>query len=504
MAIKAGALYKRLNTNYHNSVYVLHIPEFNLYLSTDFVSGISANPIIAKRPVMPRQQVDLLESRTSMGSISIDLINIKNSLEGYIRAGLLDRESVLYQGFIDLPFEQYLPRFAGRISKPSTSRDPNQYQLSIDGRLIEIDKDIFKEESFATEPSNVSSDGGLDAKQWSFVDPDVGTTVTLKISDLDRDGIFETWEIIGNAISAAIAIMISGGDSTRAENAFPPWAGCGIPDTKINLEQWKNAKLTWHPFDFWFILQEGVNVKDFIEQEIMKVFGGYLVISGDGKIGCRLGELPRPTDDLAVFDDTVIQGPIEFLEDKSLLITGVRFSIDYFPNISTDFLTKFPTKCTEKYLDGEYKTEREHYIPSKGLKTVKGGTTVVNVVTAMLFRRFGVAPRRASLESFGVMNLTEAGDHVVIKSDLYPNVDTPIPLGVGAARYAEITNMQLSGIDVGIEAIDLSPQTINGGYIASIIAANGTPDFPDGDKRYAYATGIDGKMDDGSLGYVLS
>lgn len=505
MAIKAGSLYQRLNSNYHNSLYVLSVPSLNLHLSTDYVDGLNTYPIIAQRPTMPRQQVDLLESRTSMGNIGVNLINIGNSVEGFIRSGLMDKDTILYQGFLDLPFEQFLTRHSGRITKSGSGRNPNEYQLSIDGRLSEIDKDIFKEESFVSEPANVTViDSGLDGKTWSFVDPDVGTTVTLRLHDLDRDGVFETFELIGNAVSIAVAIMLSGGTSTRAENAFPPWAGCALSDTKINLDQWKNAKLLWHTSDFWFILQEGFNAKDFLEQEIMKVFAGYLVVSGDGKIGCRLGELPRPTDNLAVFDDTVIEGPIDFLEDNGILITAVRFSLDYFPHFSDAFLTNLPAICTEKFLDGDYKTEREHVIQSKGLKTIRGGLTVAKVVSSILFRRFGVQPRRAAIESFGVMNLTEAGDHVVIRSDLYPNVDIPKPLGIGATRYAEVVNMQLSGIDVGIEVIDLSPQTINSGYIAGIIAPNGTANYPDGDKRYAYATGIDGTMGDGTFGYVPS
>ena len=119
MAIQVGKLYEQLNNANQNSVYVLKIPSLGIILSTDFVQGFNYDPVIMARPTLPRQQVELLEGRTSLGNISVQAVNQNGFLERLLSRGIADRDSELYQGFNDLPFEQYILRHTGRIQRTS-------------------------------------------------------------------------------------------------------------------------------------------------------------------------------------------------------------------------------------------------------------------------------------------------------------------------------------------------------------------------------------------------
>lgn len=513
MALDASANFDQLNTEIQDTVYVLELPDLSpvVYLSTDRLDDLPGAIIaMEKRPQLPRQQVDLLEGKTSAGGVTIELVDVGGTITALLTDGLLQVLAVLKQGFPSLPYSQFLTRHTGRISGTSAGPGGNGYRVTLASRTSKLDIKILDPSIYAAE---YCSGPGVSAS-WTSYHPTLDSTVTLTITDTNADSIFDSATVSGPAFHMALCFLFSGGDAAGSDsqyfNAFPSWAGAALSDDEVHLSRWLSALSLWDMAAFTFTTTQAENLRGWLEKELMRVFGGYLTESGSGTVGCAIPTVPNPSalDGTLTPDD--IADPPGWFEDGSLLITSVEFRMDWD---GSKFGTMLPPIPSQRALSGRYPDLQPHLIESKCLTVLTGGLLVARIVTATLLRRFGVAPRRVTIPAHGRKGLLEAGDHCSIITELYPNADIPKALAdpmyrPEVPRYLEITSVQ-PGADLVLEAIDLTAGTLNDGLHACIIMPNGSPSFASATSTQKanggfLADAATGLMPDGTAGYAFT
>lgn len=496
MAVTTSAAFDACNGDDQPSVYVLYVPDLSAYYSTGPVRGLTTSELVVSRPDQPDQQVSLLDGSASLGSMSLTLLNLDGAIDTVLSGSVLkDKTATLYKGFDRMLWSTstWLQVFTGTISDVERTGDGCGYALSINSNQNVLDVDIFKPEDLAAEVwtgGDKSYDGG-----------------SLVLSDSDADENYDTVTLTGNPFTLALKMTISGSGDGSSEDVWPYWAGAAVAASLLKYTAIKAVRdRDWGLVTMRFTFTDSVNVRDFWQTEVLRALGGYPTLGGDGKLGVRLPEVPRSTDDLAEFDDDVIleDAPPRWREDDSLLITHVIVKLDHDGD---DFQTTLPPFVSPACLDGDVAPREPHTIESRGLQTDLGGVYVALVVASTLLRRFGTPTRRATFGAFAKMSTTEAGDHVAVASQLWPNNDRPAQLGEGATRLCEVVRSRVRPDRVELDVIELT-NFLSGGEKCAVIAPAAAPVYAsatDDDKRYAYlANASDGLLPDDEPPYVWS
>jgi hypothetical protein len=239
-----------------------------------------------------------------------------------------------------------------------------------------------------------------------------------------------------------------------------------------------------------FNLQQSVEAKQFLEYEIFKALGGYLIVLSDGRLSPRFMVPPYSLLNLFAFNDrniTVLPGIT-----RQPIINQVTYRLDYDGSEFQQELLFLDAASLQQYgLAGQ------DIIESKGLRSSRGGVALAGLTATRIFRRYngvdpvngsprGGAPTSAVTSQY--MTLTaEAGDFAFLSHPLMPNFETG-RRGV-FNQVVEIIDKQPNYSD-GNMAYKLLDSGWMSGKILSRIAPLGTPAFASASStqraRYAF------------------
>lgn len=252
-----------------------------------------------------------------------------------------------------------------------------------------------------------------------------------------------------------------------------------------------------------FTFKQSVEAKQFLEFEIFKALGGYLVVLADGRLSPRFFVPPYSFLNLFHFNErnvTVLPNIV-----RQPIINQVTYRFDYDGS-------QFQTELV--FLDApslqQFGLAGQDIIESKGLRTAHGGVMLAGLTATRIFRRYsGVDPVRGSPRGGAptatvtsqFMTLTvEAGDYSFLSHPLMPNLQT--------GRRGVFNQI--------VEVIDKQPNYQNGtmtyqlqdsgwmnSKVLSRIAPSGTPAFTAASSyqraRYAFmANGTTNAYSDGT------
>ncbi|HEV2349010.1 MAG TPA: hypothetical protein VG028_04090 [Terriglobia bacterium] len=239
-----------------------------------------------------------------------------------------------------------------------------------------------------------------------------------------------------------------------------------------------------------FSFPQPVEAKQFLEFEILKALGGYLIVLADGRLSPRFMVPPYSFVNLFAFNErniTVLPGIT-----RQPIINQVTYRLDYDGSQFQQELLFLDAPSLEQYgLAGQ------DIIESKGLRSARGGVSLAGLTATRIFRRYngvdpvsgsprGGAPTAAVTSQY--MTLTvEAGDFAFLSHPLMPNFETG-RRGV-FNQIVEITDKQPNYRD-GSMAYQLLDSGWMSGKILSRIAPSGTPAFASASSyqrtRYAF------------------
>ncbi len=178
---------------------------------------------------------------------------------------------------------------------------------------------------------------------------------------------------------------------------------------------------------FEFKLEQSVEAKQFLDYEVFKTLGGYLIVLSDGRLSPRFFTPPYDFSNLFSFNErnvtalpTVDRQPITNQVTSRLDYDGSKFQTE-MNFVNAPSLERFD-------LAGE------DIIESKGIRTARGGAALAGITARRIFSRFSGIDSATDQPSGGAMILTvtaqymtlavEVGDLVYFSHSLVPNLRT--------------------------------------------------------------------------------
>jgi hypothetical protein len=200
------------------------------------------------------------------------------------------------------------------------------------------------------------------------------------------------------------------------------------PSPALDLEQflsYRNGIFAGYLFEFSF--SQPVEAKQFLEYEIFRALGGYLLVLADGRLSPRFFLPPSSFSNLFAFNErniTVLPGVA-----RHPIINQVSFRMDYDGNKFLTELLFFDAPSLQQYgLAGQ------HTIESKGLKLGRGGASLAALTATRIFRRYAGMDPVSGAPTGGAPTLTvqshfltlrvEVGDFVYLSHPLLPNLES--------------------------------------------------------------------------------
>ncbi len=200
------------------------------------------------------------------------------------------------------------------------------------------------------------------------------------------------------------------------------------PNPTIDVETilaYRNGIFAGYLLEFKF--QQSVEAKQFLEYEIFKTLGGFMVVQADGRLSTRFFVPPYSFSSLFEFSErniTVLPGIT-----RQPIINQVTYRLDYDGS-------QFQTELV--FLDApslqQFGLAGQDIIESKGLRTARGGASLAGLTATRIFRRYsgvdpvsgsprGGAPTSSITSQY--MTLTvESGDFAFLSHPLMPNFQT--------------------------------------------------------------------------------
>lgn len=453
-------------------VYVLRLLPIQLdevpeLLSTDVLPDVATLPILARRPVFAKRSVTPLEGKSSIGTVEVEILNYNHYVEDLLAsAQLMQRSCTLHFLWAGDPWAAALaqPRFVGQITEIIRNGSGTSYTLTLSDAVSLLDKTIFDPPSIAAEPFTTAEKTFPDPLMLPDGVPSLfpPTCVLTQVQET-ADGLprYDTVTVSGHPVNIALGILNSGsGDGlppgeTNNYDLFPAYCGLAIPRDQIDLTSWERVRdETWSLVQMSFTLNAQENAKQFIEEEICRVLGGYLVITGEGKIGIHCYETPIELEALQVHSDDNIVGIPVWSGNYGSYISHFATEIDHD---GFTYITQNPVRVSAEWLSGIYQVPNTHQVASRGLQTALGAQDTLNVIAGQLFYRYGSPLASVTWSAFFDTNVAEPGDIIKLTSITYPFYRRDTLQGKPPTRLIELLSVQLADDLVHFEGVDLTP-----------------------------------------------
>ncbi|HVB56426.1 MAG TPA: hypothetical protein VNE63_08355 [Candidatus Acidoferrales bacterium] len=178
---------------------------------------------------------------------------------------------------------------------------------------------------------------------------------------------------------------------------------------------------------FEFTLEQAVEAKQFLDYEVFKTLGGYLIVLSDGRLSLRFFTPPYDFSNLFAFNDRNVTALPKV--DRQPITNQVTFRMDYD---GSKFLTEMDYENAPSLQ--RFTLAGEDIIESKGIRTARGGAALAGITARRIFSRFSGIDPVTDRPTGGAMVLTvtaqymtltvEVGDLVYFSHPLVPNLRT--------------------------------------------------------------------------------
>lgn len=255
---------------------------------------------------------------------------------------------------------------------------------------------------------------------WSFTCNDLRRTVkkTVFTGATEDDPVVITTE---NPVDIALRVLTSTGNGTNGDyDDYDATDGLGIDEALIDVTGFETVRDDDYPLDSWtFSVVEPAEALEWIENEICRVLGIYLVTLADGRLSCRKVKPPLLADDpIALTESNIVA--ISVYSDLADLVNEISWSWDY--DVTDE---EFDHEAI--YLDSDSLTA---YGTTKGLDIVSHAeypsvsATRIARRNAGVFARYATPYPRIKVTTHLSTNQIDEGTVVVLSHPNVPNIAT--------------------------------------------------------------------------------
>lgn len=317
----------------------------------------------------------------------------------------------------------------------------------------------------------------------------------------------------GNPLDILLQLYTSiNGDGTNGPyDVLPAGQGAKIDQDLVDvagIEAQRDRFLDGYRMQFF--IQEAMNIKTFIETEILKIINAFPLVKNDGRLSVKLTTVPLPTDVTAEFTDSNLAGLPSFqlnLQSQKNFFNRVDFQYDY-----DDIAGEFNTQTIVLNLESELKADEVSVIKmvSKGLRkgNIYQGDRVVTRYSNQVFKRFSKGCPTINADSFYTNHLVELGDFVTIRSAYLPDLVTRQRNGEPVICWVvdKVINWEVGQVHFILQAT---------GFLSTrryfVIAPNSYPDYlaaTEEQRKYGFVSKRlgpkSGVMSNGDNGYYIT
>jgi hypothetical protein len=412
-----------------------------------------------KVPKGVEQHVEQLEGRGSIGALELEATDGSGFMTALASGGKLEGRKVTLQvGYPELDTADFVTVITQEVESVEVLEDYTGFRLQC--------RDLKRS-----------------AKSKVFLKGDDGLAIS---QDHPR-------KLSANPIDVALIIFQNElgfgqtpGLPSSAWNLYDPawWLGdlnptLINPNPYLDLDKfifYRNGIFAGYFFDFEF--QQPVEAKQFLEHEIFKVLGGYLVVLADGRLSPRFFVPPYSITNPYVFSE--LNMTILPRVERHPIINQVSWRMDYDGSkFRTELLFVHAPSMQQFGLAGQ------HIVESKGMSLARGGASLAGLTANRIFQRYGgidplsgQATGGAAILSVSSQYLTlgvEVGDFVFLSHALLPNFLTG-QRGV-ISRIFEVIEKQ-PNFSEGTMQYKLLDTNWVGTKKLSKVAPDGTPAWP--------------------------
>ena len=340
-------------------------------------------------------KVDPIEGRSSVQSVTIELLDVDDEITALVATDALDaevsslinRKGTIFAGFTSIDVSDYASRFVGYIGGDlKMTRDLGSYSFTLESALRLLDGSIMTN----------ATDTALTTV--------VGNFVNLYYSILADD--FST-----------------GGDFPLESIANSP-TGLGISTSALNLTQIQNERDIWHETTVvTATFEDDEDGKTWLEREIFRVFQCFPAISGDGLLGLRFHAPALPASSAPVVDADDVIGVPTFTRQLSDHINKFTFRGD-FTSSGGDFGSVLYSGETAEDLADQAATGEtiEFYGESELLTAAQDGAAIATELAGRHRIRYLSGPASVGLSVPITRQDLEQGDVVAVTDDRLPDL----------------------------------------------------------------------------------
>lgn len=386
------------------------------------------------------QKVYPLEGRSSLGSVSFELLDVGDEITDIVSTdapgapipSLINRRARIFAGFRNIDEADYVLVFTGEFYEPPTyDRSQRTWSFTLaDLKRPLINEKIMTNSSKAT-PTIIS-----------------GNFVNIYFALLT-----------GDFADATFPVTTSGATPT----------GLGVADTDINQAGLVAERDEWAFYiNMRFEFRKQEKAKTFFEKELFQIFG-YPIVETDGRLSFRMYHAPHPADTIKVLG-----------EDKIVLMDGIKQRWDLHLNkieIQGDFDpdTGLFDTVLASFEDTQDQTDTKQVRPRtfqlKGLHSDLNGDTIARIWLERLLQRVRRPPLAIPIETDFTIRDLQAGEVAEFSHDEVPDTATG-EIGVVSKRV-EITSVAVN-FGRGTNKVELLDTAIGNRY--RVIAPNSLPD----------------------------
>src|SRR3990167_2605558 len=456
-------------------------------------SGLSvpAAQRIVKRLAVNPQVIDLLEAKTSFGSVSFDLIDLHSIVTALFNNNL--------NIFMKQRVEIWLGRMTGSFAWASYHKISDHFITKVGFKkeifsftaaeiTSKFDKPVFQTKCFlnantaagaatlvaSTDISSFPSSGRLFiGDEFKNYTSKVDGTKTFTLSGTTAnahsagDDIFNVQTITDiNPITIFLRILQSTGGGTNDVYT----EGLGIADADLDLtdmvairDEFFNGEL------FTFEIFDIENILDWIEDNLLKVCSLRIIVNENSKLS------------LTVLDTSVFGAATKLLDETNILPESVSFDVDdskvknvvemhYGYSYETGEFSRI-NRVTDTESITNYGQKEPYIVEAKGVPATAAGDTIAADRTERWLARFANATPNISLNAFFGNALTLIGERILLTYDL--------PTEVGNRVFSKELEVIKKGMDIekglinfnlaftnysGLRECFISPSEIVSGY----------------------------------------
>ncbi len=170
---------------------------------------------------------------------------------------------------------------------------------------------------------------------------------------------------------------------------------------------------------FEFKITRPTEGKAWLEDQILKVLGLYLIVRADGRLALKSMKSPQATNPVMALNERNVVGIPEVTRLRVINVVTVRFgAID--TGITTEAARDFQNEITFKQQTSidRYKQQFRHQVEATGLKLARGGTLRAYLLADRIFRRRAFGTPQYKVKAFLTAAPVELGDFVWLNHPL--------------------------------------------------------------------------------------